>query len=266
MISVTRLMQFRKIRILIYFTIIFILLVNVKSGNRSDILYILLAYFVAAFHERAMINIRWLFKNFPIILIVFAGLQLIYVVREIGSDLSLVRVYEVFSEMAFQIDFESLKNKIYRQDYFAPSATLVMVVDSRMIDPIGWILSNFFNIIPGYYYPTVSDLILKNQGMEFERGAGFSYMIYVDGYVLAGIWGSIFIGMVSGLMPGLFSILSNSTKGDVRLLILVSFGFLVLQFLRNGLGINFRIFVMLFIPSIIYVYIWLTNVSTRHLD
>lgn len=263
MISVTKLMQLNSIRLMVIFSLIFILIVNIKAGNRSDLLYILIAYFICAFHCRVIIGVKWFAKNLPILLLVFVLLQIIYIMREVQFDTSMIEVYEGFYKLATETDLELLKTKFYMQDYFAPSATLVMAIDNKIIDPYGWMVSNFFNLIPGFEYPTVSDLILKTQGREFERGAGFSYNIFADGYILAGMWGSIFIGILSGFIPAAFSILSNSTKGDIRALILVGFGFLMLQFLRNSIGTSFRLFIMLFIPSFIYVSIWLNKLFER---
>lgn len=263
MISVTSLMRKKIVRILIFLSLIFILIGNFKAGNRSDIVYILLAYFVVMVHGRIRVNAKWMIRNSPALIFALVFLQFLYVVREMDSSLAYGNIYDHLSELISAIDFDSLKNKFYMQDYFAPSATLVLVVDGDVVDPFSWLWSNVYNAIPGLKYPTVSDLILQRHDQEFVRGAGFSYLLFADGYLIMGMFGAFIIGVISGAIPAIFALVSELVKPNFKAVILVAFGFFALQLLRNPIGIGFRVFITLFIPSFCYIAILLGSKSER---
>ena len=170
----------------------FFLRVTIASGSRSPILYFFMSL---AFYELSPIikTIKYQKRKIFIFLIscflIISMLSILRVLRTQGEDIdfSSFSQYESsdskFSDQGF---FEN----ILLQDYYVPSHTLFISMHYNIIDPIEVFISNCANSLIKLKYPYLTTKIVERvTGFTDERGAGWAYHYFVEGYNAIGLAG-----------------------------------------------------------------------------
>ena len=89
---------------------------------------------------------------------------------------------------------------ILLQDYFLPSHTLFISMQYNIIDPLEVLKSNLANSLVLLKYPFLTSTILeRGLGVEQERGVGWAYHYFVEGYNTIGFLGVIYNALLWNL-------------------------------------------------------------------
>ena len=103
-----------------------------------------------------------------------------------------------------------ISEQILLQDYYAPSHTLFVSMYYDMIDPVEVIKSNVCNAILGVHYPPLTNTIVARvKGETLERGVGWSYHFFVQGYNFMG-----FMGFLYNVCPSYILCYIGNEKSD----------------------------------------------------
>ena len=172
--------------------ILFYLRVAVAAGTRSDILY----FFVAiSFYELSPFIKTIKYQKRKILAVMFGGFLVIsalVVLRDLrlqdeNVDFSSFSEFES-SESQFVED--ELSAAILLQDYYLPSHTLFLSMQYKIIDPVEVIKSNAANSLVLLEYPFLTTTILERGfGTKEDRGVGWGYHYFVEGYNAMGMFG-----------------------------------------------------------------------------
>jgi hypothetical protein len=178
--------------VLFIFCILFFLEVSISAGVRSPILYMFLSI---VFYELSPVRrvIKFEKKKLLIIsalcVVLFVFLSTLRSVRLLGEEIS-------FSSLINLRDAETLLSGqqlyavILSQDYYLPSHTLFISMHYNLVQPLTVFFSNIFNSLLGMEYPFMTSIIVeKVTGNVDERGAGWAYHYFVEGYNVAGMFG-----------------------------------------------------------------------------
>ena len=178
------------------FCFIFLFQVSIASGARSSIIYFFLAI---AFYELFPLikTVKYQKRKIFIILffsfILFNVLSILRTVRIQsiieGSDTSVSSIFNYDSSDS-KSSGEDLTSAILLQDYYLPSHTLFVSMYYNIIDPIEVAKSNFANSLILFEYPFLTTTILdRGLGIDNERGVGWAYHYFVEGYNALGLFG-----------------------------------------------------------------------------
>jgi len=172
----------------------FFLKVSIAAGVRSSILYFFIGI---AFYELFPIIKTIKYQKRKILILIVSGVLVISVLttlralRTQGEDISFSSFFNYessetqFSEQTFVA--------ILTQDYFLPSHTLFVSMQHNIIDPLEVVKSNLANSLVLLKYPFLTNTILeRGLGIENDRGVGWSYHYFVEGYNAVGLLGVLY--------------------------------------------------------------------------
>jgi hypothetical protein len=176
---------------------LFYVQVSVAAGSRSHLLYFFIA--CSIYELSPIINIikyekRKLFLFLISGIVVFGFLSALRLFRsqenmKTGLNLNASSLYNFDSGNSNSLD-EDLSSLILLQDYYLPSHTLFVSINHEIIVPIEVIKSNFTNSLIGFDYPFLTNTIMeRGLGFDNERGVGWAYHYFVEGYNAMGLLG-----------------------------------------------------------------------------
>jgi hypothetical protein len=177
----------------ILFTFFFIK-VTIAAGARSTILYFFISL---AFYELYPIIKTIKYQKRKIFVILASGffvismLTILRTLRAQGEETSFSSFsnYES-SDSKFSDQGQGLAAVILLQDYYVPSHTLFISMYYKIIDPIEVLKSNFANSLIKLKYPFLTTMIVERvSGSNDDRGAGWAYHYFVEGYNAIGLFG-----------------------------------------------------------------------------
>ena len=170
----------------------FFLKVTIAAGTRSAIFYFFLSI---SFYELFPIIKTIKYQKRKIFILVASGFFVISVLttlralRTQENNIGFSSIYNFDSSESTNSD-EDLSNIILLQDYYLPSHTLFLSIYYEIIDPVEVIKSNFANSLVMLKYPFLTTTILnRGFGIDFERGVGWAYHYFVEGYNASGFFG-----------------------------------------------------------------------------
>jgi len=173
---------------------LFFIKVAIAAGARSTILYFFISL---AFYELTPIIKVIKYQKRKIFTFLVSGFFVISILttlrtlRTQGENISFSSFsnYES-SDSKFSVSDQSLPAVILLQDYYVPSHTLFVSMYYNIIDPIEVFKSNFANSLIKLKYPFLSTTIVeRGYGSTDERGAGWAYHYFVEGYNALGLLG-----------------------------------------------------------------------------
>lgn len=201
--------------IIFVFSFFFFLQVTVASGSRSHLLYFFIA--IAIFELSPIIySIKHKKRNVLLIMlgcfVILSFLSIIRTIRTSGSETSLSSVYNFYSSGSNDSN-EDLSSIILLQDYYLPSHTLFVSMHHKIIDPIEVLKSNFANALILFDYPFLTTTIL-DRGLRInnERGVGWAYHYFVEGYNALGFLGIFYNALLWNLGLAFWVRLSRSNN------------------------------------------------------
>lgn len=245
-----------------FLVFILTLFVNFKSGNRSDILYLLLGF---AFIKLNKLNFEFNLFNLcsflSLVALILTLLQMIYLFRSMNiSSLDFSEILNFIADFYFLGDDSAisyLNQSIHVQDYFAPAATLPMAINQDTITWLDAAESILGNIVPGFGYLTTSDLVVSQYGLSFDRGTGFAYNFLTDGFLLFGFLGAFILpGLYSYFLGILKSVINKQKSIVLKNILLLVLGFYMLQFIRNSIGQHVLLFYMGILPTFLLLLLF----------
>lgn len=199
------------------FCIIFFLKVVIASGTRSPIFYFFLG---VAFYELSPVINAVKYRKKQILVFIFASFVLV-------SYLTMLRAIRLRGE---EINFSSFSNYegdnsnfegankglaavVLGQDYFLPSHTLFASMHYEIINPLEVFKSNFFNALVKFKYPFLSNTIVERvTGEKLERGAGWSYHYFIEGYNALGLFGVFYSALFWNIGMYVWTALAKSNN------------------------------------------------------
>lgn len=172
--------------------ILFYLKVAIAAGTRSDILYFFIAI---AFYELSPFIKTLKYQKRKIFVAMAGGflvISLLVILRDLRlqDDTVSFSSFAEFDNSESQFAEEDMSATILLQDYYLPSHTLFLSMQYSVIDPTEVIKSNFANSFVLLEYPFLTTTIRERAtGSREDRGVGWGYHYYVEGYNAMGMFG-----------------------------------------------------------------------------
>lgn len=235
------------------FSIIFFLSVAIAAGTRSDILYFSIAI---ALYELSPLRNSIKFQKKKIIILFISG---VFIINMLSVLLILRTTTPNISFSSFinpeKNDSQSssipLSAQILMQDYYAPSHTLFISMHYGIIDPVEVFKSNFANSLVKFNYPYLSSTIVEKIGSINERGAGWSYMYFVEGYNALGWLGIFYNAIFWNLGMLLWTRLIRSNNNEHNNTMQSILGLVIVMVSRGQTGSFIQFYWMLLLPSLV---------------
>ena len=241
----------------------FFIQVTSAAGVRSSILYFFIAIasielspFIVSLRNRKTTILKFVLSG---CLLVY-GLLIILQLRTQGT----VSLKEVF-----QTDLNDVSNalpvsyQILAQDYYAPSHTLFISMHYDMINPVEVIKSNVCNAILGVHYPPLTNTIVARvEGEIAERGTGWSYHFFVQGYNFMGFMGFLYNGILWNILLRIWFLFVRTDNVLFRRTMYTLLMFCATLAMRNQTAQFIQDIYLTFIPGMICL-IWATNSRIR---
>lgn len=196
---------------------IFYLQISAASGSRSHLLYFFIAiaiYELSPILNAVVNNKRKIFIFLLGCLVVFNFLSALRLSRLQGTKTSLSSLYR-FDGSESKSSAQGLEwtSAIFLQDYFLPSHTLFISMYYEIIDPIEVFKSNFANSLVGFDYPFLTNTIMeRGLGFDNERGVGWAFHYFVEGYNVMGLLGVFYNALFWNLGMSLWIRLNRSNN------------------------------------------------------
>jgi hypothetical protein len=179
--------------------------------------------------------------------VLFVMLSTLRSVRLLGEETTYSSLINLRSTETL-LSGEQLYAIILLQDYYLPSHTLFISMHYNIVQPLTVFISNIFNSLLGMEYPYMSTIIVeKATGIVEERGAGWAYHYFVEGYNAAGMFGIFYNAVFFNLGMLLWiSLCQSSSEKHNRLMqsIIVLILVLVMRS-QNSAFIQFYWFILL---------------------
>ena len=249
--------------ILFLLCLLFFLEVTIAAGTRSPILYFFMGI---AFYELSPIikTIKYQKRNIFILMVsAFFVISALTILRDIRTQGENIGFSSIFNHESSESQFsdQDLSTTILSQDYFLPSHTLFVSMQFNIIDPLEVVKSNLANSLVLLKYPFLSNTILKRGlGIENDRGVGWAYHYFVEGYNALGLLGVFYNALFWNLFMALWSRLSRSNNRRHNKAML-SISVLVIALVMKGQTSAFiQFYWMILLPGL--VLLLLANNST----
>jgi hypothetical protein len=242
------------------FEFIFFINVCIAAGNRSDIVY----FFVAiSFYELSPIMNSFKLQKKKVILFVVMGVVLTNALlvllalrtQKEETNISAIVNFEQGESSASEVSFAS---KVLVQDYYSPSHPLFISMHYGMIDPIETFKSNLANSVVLLNYPYLSQTIVSKVDPSIERGGGWAYHMFIEGYNALGWLGIFYNGIAWNLGLGFWLLLSKSNNVMHNKAITAVMVFLIVNTMRSQTSAFVLSFWMILLPGL-----WLFLLSTN---
>jgi hypothetical protein len=242
------------------FEFIFFINVCIAAGNRSDIVY----FFVAiSFYELSPIMNSFKLQKKKVIFFVVMGVVLTNALmillslrtQKAVTNISEIVNYEQDGSSASEVSFAS---KVLVQDYYSPSHPLFISMHYGMIDPIETLKSNLANSVVLLKYPYLSQTIVSKVDPSIERGGGWAYHMFIEGYNALGWFGILYNGIAWNLGLGLWLLLSKSNNVMHNKAMTAVMVFLIVNTMRSQTSAFVLSFWMILLPGL-----WLFLLSTN---
>jgi hypothetical protein len=239
--------------IIFVFFIIFVLSVSMAAGTRSNILYFFIAI---AFYELSPIIKAIKYQRKKVLLFLFTGVLMINVlmilleIRDKSSDVKFSSFLSSDSESAGSPD-TVLATKFLMQDYYAPSHLLFISMQYNIVDPVETFKSNLANTFINLNYPYLTQTITDKIGKGYDRGEGWGYHLFVEGYNAMGWLGIFYNAIFWNLGLAFWCTLARSDNKEHNKAMLSIFIFLIVAEMRSGQTCGFiRMYMMILLPSL----------------
>ena len=245
--------------LIIIASVALIFAVALKASARSDMVYFMLGVVV----------LFWLHFKIPARRIFLVGVIAIPGVLLVGQLMLLQRasvegdfltLLGLVSESVKSLDDDTIV-MLVSQDYFSPGATLIMSVEKNIVDPVAVIMSNALNSIYFVNHETISAIVVNEYGLIFERGAGFAYINYAEGYNFMGFTGFLYNGIAGGLLLHILNVDFRGVSKAHENILKAILAILMMQIIRSQVGLAVKVLYS-FLP-IYYFYCQVFGYSLR---
>ena len=238
--------------IVFLFCILFYLNVSIAAGTRSDMLYFFIAI---AFYELSPVKNTIKYQKKKIYLFMLLGIFVVGMLaallnlRTKESNLDIYSLVNAGTNDSETVD-KGLATVLLLQDYYGPSHTLFISMHHNLIDPIEVAKSNFANSLVKFKYPYLSTTIVKKVGSTGERGAGWSYHYFVEGYNALGLFGVFYNALFWNLGMLLWTKLGQSGNCRHNKAMVSIMALMIMMVMRGQTAAFIQFYWMILIPSL----------------
>tara|TARA_B100001248_G_scaffold38367_1_gene24558 strand:- start:10993 stop:12321 length:1329 start_codon:yes stop_codon:yes gene_type:complete len=177
--------------------------VTIASGIRSAIFYFFLSI---AFYELSPLLKTVKFqkrKVFIFVLSAFLVLGMLTVLRSLriqGDEVNFSSFVNYEGDREEEVLYQTWATALLFQDYYLPSHTLFVSMQYNVIEPLEVLKSNLANSLVRLDYPHLTSLVVANEtGENEQRGTGWGYHYFVEGYNAVGMFGVIYNALLWNL-------------------------------------------------------------------
>ena len=240
--------------ILFVFYLIFFLQVSLAAGARSNIVYL---FFGLAFYELSPIirTIRFqkrkLLATFISAVLILSALNTLRELRLQGGNIGITSIFS--SEISeSQFSDQDLPTNILMQDYFNASHTLFVSMQYNIIDPLEVVKSNLANSLVKLKYPFITNTILdRGLGISNDRGVGWAYHLFVEGYNAMGMLGVFYNAIFWNLGMILWIRLAQSNDAGHNRAMLAIVAVAVALSIRGQLAGFIKFYWLILLPGLV---------------
>lgn len=236
------------------FCILFFVQVAIAAGTRSPILYVFIGI---VFYESYPIlstiknEKRKIFVLIFSSLFVFNMLTVLRTLRLQGKDIGFSS-FSNYDSSDSKFTDQDWQTVILMQDYYVPSHTLYISMHYKFIDPIEVFKSNFYNSMILFKYPFLSNrIVARLKGSEDERGAGWSYHYFVEGYNAIGLLGVFYSALFWNLGMLLWIRLTQSNNRRHNIVMLAILSIIITDTMRGQTGTFVHNYWLILLPALL---------------
>ncbi len=233
--------------------LLFFLQVSIASGSRGNIFYFFIActfYELSPFINTIRYKKRKVFAVIVSGILMFSFLSTLRTIRDQGEEISITSIYSFDSSNLIDSD-EDLSSVILLQDYFLPSHTLFISIYHEIIDPIEVFKSNLANSLVLFKYPFLTTTILdRGLGIENERGVGWAYHYFVEGYNAVGMFGFFYNALFWNLGMILWFRLAQSNNKRHNIAMLSILALLLITVIRGQTATFIKSYWLILLPAL----------------
>lgn len=171
---------------------------EMHNGTRSPILYVGIGMFVfeaaplyKTIKKRPYFFLAICIISAPVIIFLVAMTYARYIY---GSP-TFMQTVSLLGDVIAVSHSDGLGELIFDQDYFYPSLLLFKVINDGFINPGQYIISNLANSLIMVKYPLLSQVVVQDLYGDLPRAVGFAYHLFIDGYIVFGVFG-VFINAI----------------------------------------------------------------------
>ena len=217
------------------------LMIAFKLGNRADILSLTLGIVFVEIELMRSAKVKYL--NFACITV--AIILVLFI---------LVKV-EGLRGSEFVDDYAFIERIIYK-DYYAPAHILFAAIGFNYINPWEVLASNFYNslILVGHPYLQETVTELFNPGIT-TRSASYAFYIFSEGYLVFGLMGFLYNGLIFFVGISIWRLFSNSSNNYFNLFLLSLMASQAANIARGQSSYFIKDIYTIFIPAIVLLYL-----------
>lgn len=233
--------------------VIFYLRVAIATGTRSNILYFFIAIM---FYELTPLISSIKLQKKKLLIFLITGvflinlLMILLYLRTHQSNITF-STFVNFKSNVIKTPEKPLYEKILLQDYYPPSHTLFVSMHFHIVDLKETIKSNFANSFVKFNYPLLSQTIVsKIDSRHIERGAGWAYHFFVEGYNAIGWFGVLYNALFWNLGMAFWCALARSNNKEHNRAMLSILVLLIVNAMRGQTCYFVQSFWLLLLPSL----------------
>ena len=233
--------------------LIFYLQVSIASGNRSAILYLFVGLAVFEFFpiiKKIKIQKRKIFIGVLVAIFVLSIMSSLRTARSLGDQIGFLSLIFKESDQMQNLD-NGFMRSIILQDYFVPSHTLFVSMEYKIVDPLEVIKSNLANSLVLLKYPFLTTTIIaEEKGEASERGVGWAYHYFVEGYNFMGMFGVLYNALFWNLGLLLWYKLAQSNNSNHNRVMLSIASLLIISTMRGQTSSFIQFYWMILLPGL----------------
>lgn len=199
--SINITVNYKTLLLLFIFNTTLFLIISVKSGNRTDIVALILGILIIE-HQIGL--------NFKRIISIGCFI--------LGVLFLMNFIEENRSESSFELNFFQ---KLILQDYHAPAHILYAAMAYNYISPSTVLLSNVCNALILLDYPYLQAFVMElfRPGIA-TRSASYAFYLFSEGFIFMGYYGFIYNAIVSFIYISFWHQLKNSSNKYYNIILL----------------------------------------------
>tara|TARA_B100000767_G_scaffold172314_1_gene161304 strand:+ start:5844 stop:7163 length:1320 start_codon:yes stop_codon:yes gene_type:complete len=240
--------------ILFILCFLFFLQISITAGSRSHILYFFIGivfYELSPIFNTIKYKKRKVFIFLASGLLVFSVLSTLRTVRNQGTETSFSSIYNFDSSDSKNSD-DDLSSIILLQDYYLPSHTLFVSMNHKIIDPIEVFKSNFANSLIFFNYPFLTTTILvRGLGIDNDRGVGWAYHYFVEGYNAMGMLGVFYNALFWNLGMAFWIRLARSNNRRHNVAIFAILALMIVSTMKAQNSAFIRNYWLILLPALL---------------
>ena len=186
-------------------------------------------------------------------ILVFSALTTLRAIRDVGEDVNFSS-FAGYDSSESKFSNQDLSAVILLQDYYLPSHTLFISMEYDIVDPLEVVKSNVANSLVLLDYPFLTNTILdRGLGIENERGVGWGFHFFVEGYNAMGILGVFYNALLWNLGMVLWIRLTQSNNMRLNQVMLAMAALVIVLITRGQFAAFIKFYWLVLLLSLIHI-------------